>query len=120
MTRHPFSMRVDKSRLSWSIAAALAMGAGAGNTAFAQQGEQASLEEITVTGSRIRRDDFSNPQPTTVVGSEMLLNLGVINLGDAMAELPSNVGNNTPTSNPGSSFFNGANIPNFRGLTQTG
>lgn len=106
-----------RSRLAWSIAAALALGSGAGNLAHAaDEPEATGLEEVTVTGSRIRRDDFSNPQPTTVLGGDMLENLGIVNLGDAMANLPSNVGNNTPTANPGGNFFNGSNIANLRGL----
>jgi outer membrane receptor protein involved in Fe transport len=105
-----------RNKLAWSIAAAISLSAGAANLAYAQDEEAAALEEITVTGSRIRRDDFSNPQPTTVVGGDMLENLGIVNLGDAMANLPSNVGNNTPTANPGGNFFNGSNIANLRGL----
>ncbi|MEY4640860.1 MAG: hypothetical protein RLZZ227_854 [Pseudomonadota bacterium] len=91
-----------RSRLAWSIAAALSLTAGSVNIATAAEDPDAAaataLEEVTVTGSRIRRDDFSNPQPTTVVGGELLNNLGIVNLGDAMANLPSNVGNNTPTA----------------------
>ena len=60
-------------------------------------------------GTRIRSDDFSNAQPSTVMDSDLLDNLGIVNLGDAMASLPSNVGNNTPTANPGGNFFNGSN-----------
>ncbi len=106
-------------KLAWSIAAVITLGTSAFTTAQAAESDEAAeaqLEEVTVTGTRIRRDDFSNPQPTTVVGSEMLENLGIVNLGDAMASLPSNVGNNTPTANPGGNFFNGANIANLRGL----
>lgn len=106
-----------RSKLAWSIAAAVSLSASVTNLAHAADAETASaLEEVTVTGSRIRRDDFSNPQPTTVVGGDMLENLGIVNLGDAMANLPSNVGNNTPTANPGGNFFNGSNIANLRGL----
>lgn len=107
-----------RTKLAWSIAAAISLSAGVANMAYAAEEAEAAtvLEEVTVTGSRIRRDDFSNPQPTTVVGGDMLENLGIVNLGDAMASLPSNVGNNTPTANPGGNFFNGANIANLRGL----
>lgn len=108
-------------KLALSIATVITLGGSAFtavHAAEAQSNEPAAsqLEEVTVTGSRIRRDDFSNPQPTTVVGGELLENLGIVNLGDAMASLPSNVGNNTPTANPGGNFFNGANIANLRGL----
>jgi len=105
-------------KLAWSVATVITLGTSAFSTYAAESDQPAAseLEEVTVTGSRIRRDDFSNPQPTTVVGGEMLENLGIVNLGDAMANLPSNIGNNTPTANAGGNFFNGANIANLRGL----
>jgi outer membrane receptor protein involved in Fe transport len=98
------------TKLAWSIAAAISLSASVTNVAYAADAadeEEAArgLEEITVTGSRIRRDDFSNPQPTTVVGGDLLENLGIVNLGDAMANLPSNVGNNTPTANHFAAWF---------------
>ncbi len=108
---------ISKKKLALSIAASLALGSGISNIALAQDDEEdVALEEITVTGTRIRSDDFSNAQPSTVVDSALLDNLGIVNLGDAMASLPSNVGNNTPTANAGGNFFNGSNIANLRGL----
>ena len=76
-------------RLASAIALALS-GATVATSANAQAASRSrreavrSLEEITVTGSRIRRDDFSSPQPTTVMDNQYLQNLGVINLGQAM------------------------------------
>lgn len=81
-----------------------------------------AFEEITVTGSRIWRDDFSNPQPTTVVDDPLLDDLGLVNLGDALALLPSNLGSYTPTAKPGGNesfpynVFNGSHLANLRGL----
>jgi len=114
MKYSPFST-IGKKKLALSVAASIALSSGFGNVALAQDDEEA-LEEITVTGTRIRSDDFSNAQPSTVVGSDLLENLGVVNMGDMMAQLPSNVGNNTPTANAGGNFFNGSNIANLRGL----
>ena len=83
----------------------------------ADQTQDRTLEdEITVTGSRIRRDDFSSPQPTTVMDSEYLQNLGVINLGQAMVGVPQNVNRNSPDANAGNNFFNGSTLANLRGL----
>ncbi len=79
-------------------------------------------EEITVTGSRIWRDNFSNPQPTAVVGAPLIDDLGLVNLGDALALLPSNLGSYTPTAKPGGNelfpynVFNGSHLANLRGL----
>ena len=105
----------SKKKLALSVAASIALGSGFSTIVLAQD-EEETLEEITVTGTRIRSDDFSNAQPSTVLDNEMLDNLGIVNIGDAMASLPSNVGNNTPAASPGGNFFNGANIANLRGL----
>ena len=56
-----------------ALAAAVGMLCGVGRTANAQQQEAAQpaaaggLEEITVTGTRIRRDGYNAPTPTTIV-----------------------------------------------------
>lgn len=107
-----------RSRLavSISLAAAMTMGTGVGSV-YAQEEEGGSaLEEITITGTRIRRDDFSSANPSTVMGGDFLDNLGIVNLGDALQSLPSNVGNTTSTTNSNSNFFSGNNIANLRGL----
>jgi outer membrane receptor protein involved in Fe transport len=75
------------------------------------------LEEITVTGSRIKRTtDFDTANPTTVVDSSYLQNLGIVNVGQAIAQLPSNISNNTPTTTGNANFFTGSTIANLRGL----
>lgn len=96
---------------------------GLAGVAAAQQPEQpgaaapTSLEEITVTGSRIRRTtDFDTPNPTTVLDDAYLRNLGIVNVGDAVQQLPSNVSNFTPNATGNSNFFAGSTIANLRGL----
>ncbi len=75
------------------------------------------IEEITVTGSRIRRTtDFDTANPTTVVDSSYLKNLGLVNVGDAIAQLPANLSNNTPQTTGNANFFSGSTIANLRGL----
>ena len=76
-----------------------------------------AVEEITVTGSRIRRTtDFDTANPTTVVDARYLQNLGIVNLGDAVRQLPANLSNNTPTTTGNANFFTGSTIVNLRGL----
>src|SRR5690242_19957721 len=80
-------------------------------------GNTTSLDEVTVTGSRIRRTtDFDTPNPTTVVDSSYLQNLGIVNVGQAITQLPSNISNNTPTTTGNANFFTGSTIANLRGL----
>ncbi len=108
-----------------AIATALAVAAGfAGSGAFAQtpagEGAQSgtqTLDEVTVTGSRIRRTtDFDTANPTTVVDDTYLKNLGLVNVGDAIAQLPANISNNTPNTTGNANFFAGSTIANLRGL----
>jgi outer membrane receptor protein involved in Fe transport len=114
-------------RAGAALLASMISAAIAGTTfgiAYAQDDEaaqgpeptQVTGDEITVTGSRIRRDDFSSAQPTTVLDSEYLQNLGVINLGQAMSGIPQNVNRNSPDANAGNNFFNGSTYANLRGL----
>src|SRR5262245_11900021 len=63
--------------------AVLAVSIGLTGTVFAQENpapaNNASLDEITVTGSRIRRTtDFDTPNPTTVVDADYLKSLGIV------------------------------------------
>jgi iron complex outermembrane recepter protein len=72
--------------------------------AFAQE----VLEEVQVTGSRIRRtSDFDTANPTTVVDADFFKNMGIVNVGDAIKQLPSNVSNNSPTTTGNENFFAG-------------
>ena len=76
-----------------------------------------SLEEVQVTGSRIKRTtDFDTANPTTVVNADYLKNMGIVNVGDAVKSLPSNVSNFSPTTTGNSNFFAGSTIANLRGL----
>ena len=84
--------------------------------------ERPGFEEITVTGSRIRRDDFTSAQPTSVLTRAQLDELNIVNVGDAIGQLPYNLGSWTPTSKPGGNdsfplnVFNGLHLANLRGL----
>jgi outer membrane receptor protein involved in Fe transport len=102
---------------------ALAVTIGLSSAAYAQQADQPaaggaqSLEEITVTGSRIKRTtDFDTANPTTVLDANYLQNLGIVNVGQAITQLPSNISNNTPTTTGNANFFTGSTIANLRGL----
>ncbi len=89
---------------------------------LAQQAPAASeqaqpLEEVTVTGSRIKRTtDFTTPTPTTVIDVGNMENLGITNIGEALAVIPANVSEFTPANTGNSNFFTGAFIPDLRGL----
>lgn len=75
-----------------------------------------SLEEIVVTGSRLESSTFNTPNPVTVIGSKDIENLGLVNVGDVVGELPQN-SNFFAANNVGLGNFNvGAQLANLRGL----
>ena len=94
--------------------------------AFAQQAPPAAsrpatnlttLEEVTVTGSRIKRTtDFTTATPTTVIDTATMDSLGVVNVGDVLEMIPSNISNFTPATTANGSFNTGAYIADLRGL----
>ncbi len=77
---------------------------------------QEQLEEIFVTGSRISRDGFNAPTPVTAIDNEYLLELGFVNVGAAIQQLPINKASLTPETNGFGSFNVGAQIANLRAL----
>jgi iron complex outermembrane recepter protein len=94
--------------------------------AFAQQtpattttttDQSQTLEEVTVTGSRIKRTtDYTTPTPTTVIDATTMENLGVVNVGQMLEMTPSNISAYTPQTTGGSSFYTGAYIADLRGF----
>src|SRR6185295_5414437 len=63
-----------------------------------------------------RTTDFDTANPTTVVDASYLQNLGIVNVGDAVKQLPANLSNNTPATTGNANFFTGSTIVNLRGL----
>jgi iron complex outermembrane recepter protein len=98
-----------------SLAVASVVGAPA---ALAQEDAQpgASLEQITVTGTRIRRADYTSPTPTTTVDAEYLRDLGLVSVGDALTQNPTNVSRFQAATTGSGSFFVGTTMANLRGL----
>jgi len=78
---------------------------------------QPEEQMIVITGSRIRRDSFDTTQPTMVVGSDTIDNLGLTNVGEALQTLPAF---GPPASNPvgaqAGSFGSGQTFVDFFGL----
>ena len=107
-----------------NVGLAVALSVSLSGVAFAQEQPAASsdagtltLDEVTVTGSRIRRTtDFDTANPTTVVDETYIKNLGLVNVGDVVAQLPANLSNNTPNTTGNANFFAGSTIANLRGL----
>ena len=55
---------------------------------FAAEEAADSLDEVTVTGSRIVRRDFESPSPVVTVGSEIFEQTGSVAVEKALNQLP--------------------------------
>ncbi len=107
----------EKAFGRWTLLS-MAVAAGLGtSSAFAQEQQQgAGLEEITITGTRIRRSDYTSPTPTTTVDGDYLRDLGIVNVGDALTQNPTNVSRFQASTTGSGSFFVGTTMANLRGL----
>lgn len=91
------------------------------STAYAQEPQSAATAEegdvIIVTGSRIARAGLDTTQPTIVIGSEVLEDRGLTNIGDALDSLPSfgTPGSSSAGTQAGS-FGSGQTFVNYFGL----
>jgi len=94
------------------IAAAVAMALMGPGVVLAQE---AALEEVQVTGSRIvQAPGMFTPTPVTSVTADTLKEMSPGALSDALAQLPQFFGNTTPQSMLGGQNSGGSNV-NLRG-----
>ncbi len=106
-----FQQRILPDRRKLALSIMLAM---AGSQAVMAQDD--TLEEITVTGSRIERSGMTTPTPVTSVSSEELSNMAPGAIIQALNQLPQFYGN---TSIEDAGFFftsPGSGNLNMRGL----
>jgi iron complex outermembrane recepter protein len=92
-----------------------------------QEGVEGTVEEITVTGSRIRRDEFSSPSPIQVLDVESGRQLGISSITEMLqratvangqqidATLNTNAGNSNATEAPPTGGVGSSSI-DLRGL----
>ncbi|WP_176593765.1 TonB-dependent receptor domain-containing protein [Sphingobium sp. EM0848] len=113
-----------RSRLKATSAAAAILcliDAGAARAQMAEAAAQAkgevSVSDIVVTGSRVVREGFTAPTPTTVIGVEQIRAAAPASIADYVNQLPALVGSNTPRiANTGASATVGSNLFNLRSL----
>ena len=89
-------------------------------SAEATPGNDAEVEEVVVTGSRITTNGYEAPTPVTVAAAEDLLKASPTGLPDALNKLPQFVGSTGP--NKQANIFgtpNHGNILNLRGIGPT-
>jgi outer membrane receptor protein involved in Fe transport len=78
--------------------------------------EAAVLEDIVVTGSRVARQGFEAPTPTTVLGTQDLERVAASNVADLVNQMPVARPTQSPTTNGSTSAFAGGNYLDLRGL----
>lgn len=74
------------------------------------------LDSVQVTASRVAREGFSAPTPTTVLDREALDVAGNANIADTINELPAVRPSMTHTSTTNNTEFTGGNFMDLRGL----
>lgn len=81
------------------------------------QDESAELDEVVVTGSRIRRDPTNSPTPLIQVQREDLLTTGQTTVIDYLATIPALSNSVVPSDTTGSGLGDGGlSLPNLRSL----
>src|SRR6185503_3917645 len=79
-----------------------------------QQPQQGSLEEITITGTRIVRSGMVTPTPVTAVQASELQNMSAGPMFDSLVQLPPFFSNQAPEQVNGGQNSGGSNL-NLRG-----
>lgn len=81
------------------------------------QDEAATVEEVVVTGSRIRRDPTTAPTPLIQVKREQLLETGLSTVIEYLATIPALSNSVVPSDTTGSNLGDGGlSLPNLRSL----
>lgn len=100
-----------RSAIALAVSSATLIAGSFGSAAYAQ--EEVSLEEVVVTGSRIKRADFISNSPVTSIGAEQFEITGTVNTESLLNTLPQVVpGLDRTSNNPG----NGTASVDLRGL----
>ncbi len=108
----------DRFLCTAALSALMCMTAGVATAQTAAPPAQAQdqVDDIVVTGSRVVRNGFDAPTPTTVLSSEELEQRGSAQIGEFLAEAPAFRSTQTPQSNPQSSRGAGQYFADLRGL----
>jgi len=86
-----------------------------------QAGQDAELDEITVTGSRVITDNLRSPTPITSVSKEDMIRTTPSDIPDALNKLPEILGSRTPRTQGNGATNNGGNVLSLRnfGVSRT-
>lgn len=102
---------VSRTLISTALAAAIASITGA---AYAQDDNE--LEEVVITGSRIRMTGMDTPTPVTAMEASELATMAPGNMIDSLSQLPQFLNNATPQTSSNFAGSGGASNLNLRGI----
>ena len=86
-------------------------------TASAPAAEPTAVEEVVVTGSRIRRDPTNSPTPLIQISRDAVVNTGQATVIDVLADIPALSGSTVPEDTTGSNLNDGGlSLLNLRDL----
>ena len=85
----------------------------------ADAGKSVDVEELVVTGSRIRRDTFNAPVPVQAISSEQIREAGSVSVGDILLDVPTINANTNAQNSSSSLYLSGQARADIRGLGAT-
>ena len=88
-------------------------------TAPAAGADTTAVEEIVVTGSRIRRDTFNSPVAMSVISGEQIRESGNTSIAEALLDVPSINANTNGQNSSSSLYLSGQARADIRGLGAT-
>lgn len=84
-------MHVRTKLLATSLLSGLTL-VGVASPAAARQGEDVAVEELVITGTRLRIQDYEAPSPVTTLNAQTLEQSGVTNVGEFLTDIPALTG----------------------------
>lgn len=115
-------IRRDRFFCTAALSALVCAAAGAANAQVSPQAPAGSgpdatqIDDVVVTGTRVNRNGFDAPTPTTVLSSEELEQRGSAQIGEFLTEAPAFRATQTPQANPQSARGAGQYFADLRGL----
>ncbi|MFN3239841.1 MAG: TonB-dependent receptor domain-containing protein [Pseudomonadales bacterium] len=113
--------KLKEKAANWSLALALAAGVGAsvGSVPALADDDDGLIEEVVVTGSRIKRSNAESSVPMTVLGRPQIEGVGTTNIGEFLEKLPSNIAASNQSNNTFTSNSFGLTLNSLRNLGST-
>lgn len=85
-------------------------------TTDAGMGTAAEVDEVVITGSRIRRDTFNAPVPVSVISAEQIVESGNLSIGDMLMDAPIINAASNAQNTSGTLFLAGQARADIRGI----